>query len=65
MKTIELELDRLNVTVTGEDEYETRKFAQQLSQFYRFKDTISSMGLEGNYQILFDKIIASFVPDQN
>lgn len=65
MKTIELELDRLNVTVTGEDEYETRKFAQQLSQFYRFKDTISSMGVEGNYQILFDKIIASFVPDQN
>lgn len=65
MKTIELELDRLNVTVTGEDEYETRKFAQQLSQFYRFKDTISSMGLEGNYQILFDKIITSFVPDQN
>ena len=65
MKTIELELDRLNVTLTGEDEYETRKFAQQLSQFYRFKDTISSMGLEGNYQILFDKIIASFVPDQN
>lgn len=65
MKTIELELDRLNVTVTGEDEYETRKFAQQLSQFYRFKDIMSSMGVEGNYQILFDKIIASFVPDQN
>lgn len=65
MKTIELELDRLNVTVTGEDEYETRKFAQQLSQFYRFKDLMSSMGVEGNYQILFDKIIASFVPDKN
>ena len=65
MKTIELELDRLNVTVTGEDEYETRKFAQQLSQFYHFKDIMSSMGVEGNYQILFDKIIASFVPDRN
>lgn len=65
MKTVELELDRLNVTVTGEDEHETRLFAQQLSQFYHFKDIMSAMGAEDNYQVLFDKIIESFTPSEN